>query len=135
MGRASVAPGWLRTDLGGPNAPGAVESVLPGAMVPVLANDGKSGQFIQAANYLTVLSAAMVASYFLIGMLATTLARRGIRTVHLLGGGLTMALLTLMPEAGARLPFDLGAVPAPQRVLQAPAPGADSSALVSMPWT
>ena len=50
----------------------------------------------QAANYLTVLSAAMVASYFLIGMLATTLARRGIRTVHLLGGGLTMALLTLL---------------------------------------
>ena len=38
----------------------------------------------------------MVASYFLIGMLATTLARRGIRTVHLLGGGLTMALLTLL---------------------------------------
>ncbi len=46
-------PGWLRTDLGGPNAPGAVESVLPGAMVPVLATDGKSGQFIQAANYLS----------------------------------------------------------------------------------
>jgi NAD(P)-dependent dehydrogenase (short-subunit alcohol dehydrogenase family) len=46
-------PGWLRTDLGGPNAPGAVGQVLPGAMVPVLATDGKSGQFLQAANYLT----------------------------------------------------------------------------------
>lgn len=45
-------PGWLRTDLGGPNAPGAVENVLPGALVPMLASDGKSGQFIQAANYL-----------------------------------------------------------------------------------
>ncbi|RZL35317.1 MAG: SDR family oxidoreductase, partial [Rubrivivax sp.] len=32
-------PGWLRTDLGGPNAPGAVESVLPGALVSVLATD------------------------------------------------------------------------------------------------
>ena len=25
-------PGWLRTDLGGPNAPNSVESVLPGAL-------------------------------------------------------------------------------------------------------
>lgn len=44
-------PGWLRTDLGGPNAPGAVESVIPGALVPVLANDGKSGQFLHAQDY------------------------------------------------------------------------------------
>ncbi|MBK8802819.1 MAG: SDR family oxidoreductase [Fibrobacteres bacterium] len=29
-------PGWLRTDLGGPNADNAPESVLPGAMVPVM---------------------------------------------------------------------------------------------------
>jgi 3-oxoacyl-[acyl-carrier protein] reductase len=45
-------PGWLRTDLGGPNAPGSVDQVLPGAMISVLATDGKSGQFLQAANYL-----------------------------------------------------------------------------------
>jgi NAD(P)-dependent dehydrogenase (short-subunit alcohol dehydrogenase family) len=44
-------PGWLRTDLGGPNAPNAVESVLPGAIVPVLANDGISGQFLHAQDY------------------------------------------------------------------------------------
>ena len=50
----------------------------------------------QAATYLSVMSAAMVASYFLIGALATTLTRHGIRTVHLLGGGLTLALLTLL---------------------------------------
>jgi len=43
-------PGWLRTDLGGPNAPGAVESVCPGALVPVLTNDGKSGQLIRAQD-------------------------------------------------------------------------------------
>lgn len=44
-------PGWLRTDLGGPNAPGAVESVLPGALVPVLATDGISGRWISAQDY------------------------------------------------------------------------------------
>lgn len=50
----------------------------------------------EAAVYLTVMNAAMVASYFLIGLLSTELARRGVRTVHLLGGGLTLALLTLL---------------------------------------
>ncbi|KQW45433.1 MULTISPECIES: SDR family NAD(P)-dependent oxidoreductase [unclassified Roseateles] len=44
-------PGWLRTDLGGPNAPGAVESVLPGALVPVLATDGVSGRWISAQDF------------------------------------------------------------------------------------
>lgn len=44
-------PGWLRTDLGGPKAPNAVESVLPGALVPVLAEDGVSGQFLHAQDY------------------------------------------------------------------------------------
>ncbi|HMU66981.1 MAG TPA: SDR family oxidoreductase, partial [Cellvibrionaceae bacterium] len=29
-----VDPGWLRTDLGGPNAEHAVETVLPGALMP-----------------------------------------------------------------------------------------------------
>ena len=29
-------PGWLRTDLGGPNAPNAVETCRPGVLVPVL---------------------------------------------------------------------------------------------------
>ena len=44
-------PGWLRTDLGGPNAPGAVESVLPGALVPVLATDGASGRWVSAQEF------------------------------------------------------------------------------------
>jgi len=44
-------PGWLRTDLGGPNAPGAVESVLPGALVPVLATDGASGRWVSAQDF------------------------------------------------------------------------------------
>jgi NAD(P)-dependent dehydrogenase (short-subunit alcohol dehydrogenase family) len=44
-------PGWLRTDLGGPQAPNAVESVLPGALVPVLLEDGTCGKFFGAQDY------------------------------------------------------------------------------------
>jgi 3-oxoacyl-[acyl-carrier protein] reductase len=44
-------PGWLRTDLGGPHAPDSVESVLPGALVPALIDDGTTGQLFQAQNY------------------------------------------------------------------------------------
>jgi len=45
-------PGWLRTDMGGPNAPNSVESVLPGALVPVLLDDGTTGQFFRAQDYV-----------------------------------------------------------------------------------
>jgi len=42
-------PGWLRTDLGGPNADNAPETVLPGAMVPVLLADASpQAQFFRA---------------------------------------------------------------------------------------
>ena len=44
-------PGWLRTDLGGPKAPNAVESVLPGALVPALIDDGTTGQLFHAQDY------------------------------------------------------------------------------------
>jgi 3-oxoacyl-[acyl-carrier protein] reductase len=44
-------PGWLRTDLGGDQAPNAVESVLPGAMVPVLIEDGTCGKWFGAQDY------------------------------------------------------------------------------------
>ena len=44
-------PGWLRTDLGGPRAPNAVETVLPGALVPVLLEDGTCGKFFCAQGY------------------------------------------------------------------------------------
>jgi NAD(P)-dependent dehydrogenase (short-subunit alcohol dehydrogenase family) len=46
-------PGWLRTDLGGPNAPGAVESVLPGALVPVLIEDEAQGALFRAQDHAT----------------------------------------------------------------------------------
>ena len=45
-------PGWLRTDLGGPNAPGSVESVLPGALVPALIDDGTTGKLFRAQDYV-----------------------------------------------------------------------------------
>jgi NAD(P)-dependent dehydrogenase (short-subunit alcohol dehydrogenase family) len=42
-------PGWLRTDLGGPQAPNDPTTVLPGALVPVLIPDGTpGGQFYRA---------------------------------------------------------------------------------------
>jgi NAD(P)-dependent dehydrogenase (short-subunit alcohol dehydrogenase family) len=44
-------PGWLRTDLGGPQAPNAVESVLPGALVPALIDDGTTGKLFHAQDY------------------------------------------------------------------------------------
>lgn len=44
-------PGWCRTDLGGPQAPNAVESVIPGITVGAFVNDRKSGRFIPAQAF------------------------------------------------------------------------------------
>ena len=44
-------PGWLRTDLGGPQAPNDPSSVLPGALVPALLDDGVSGRLFRAQDY------------------------------------------------------------------------------------
>lgn len=44
-------PGWLRTDLGGPKAPNAVESVLPGALVPALLDGEVHGMLFRAQDY------------------------------------------------------------------------------------
>lgn len=45
-------PGWLKTDLGGPNAMYEVATVLPGALVPVLLEDnGPTGQLFCAQDY------------------------------------------------------------------------------------
>lgn len=44
-------PGWCRTDLGGPNAPNSVESVVPGIVVGAFVNDKKSGRFFPAQAF------------------------------------------------------------------------------------
>ena len=44
-------PGWCRTDLGGPNAPNAPESTIPGILVGAFVDDGKSGRIFGAQDY------------------------------------------------------------------------------------
>ena len=46
----TLDPGWLRTDLGGANAPGDVTSVLPGALVPVF-TEKTHGKLFRAQDY------------------------------------------------------------------------------------
>jgi NAD(P)-dependent dehydrogenase (short-subunit alcohol dehydrogenase family) len=45
-------PGWLRTDLGGPHAPNAVESVMPGALMPALVDNDVQGLWFSAQEYV-----------------------------------------------------------------------------------
>ena len=44
-------PGWCRTDLGGPQAPNAPESSIPGVAVGAFVDGGKNGRFLNAANF------------------------------------------------------------------------------------
>lgn len=44
-------PGWCRTDLGGPHAPNAPESAIPGVVVGAFVNDGKSGRIFHAQRF------------------------------------------------------------------------------------
>ncbi len=44
-------PGWCRTDLGGPNAPNAPESALPGVLLGAFLDDGKSGRCFAAGAF------------------------------------------------------------------------------------
>ena len=44
-------PGWCRTDLGGPHAPNAPESAIPGIAVGAFVNDGKSGRYLGAQHF------------------------------------------------------------------------------------
>ncbi len=45
-------PGWCRTDLGGPNAPNAPDSVIPGIVVGAFIDDKKSGRNLGAQNFV-----------------------------------------------------------------------------------
>lgn len=44
-------PGWCRTDLGGPNAPNAPESTIPGILVGAFIDDKKSGRLFGAQDF------------------------------------------------------------------------------------
>ena len=44
-------PGWCRTDLGGPNAPNAPESAIPGVIVGAFVDDGISGRCFCAQDF------------------------------------------------------------------------------------
>ena len=44
-------PGWCRTDLGGPNAPNAPESAIPGIAVGAFVDDKKSGRIFGAQEF------------------------------------------------------------------------------------
>jgi len=44
-------PGWCRTDLGGPNAPNAPESAIPGVLIGIFINDKKSGRLFSAQDF------------------------------------------------------------------------------------
>ena len=44
-------PGWCRTDLGGPHAPNAVETVIPGIVVGAFVDDKKSGRYLNAPYF------------------------------------------------------------------------------------
>lgn len=44
-------PGWCRTDLGGPHAPNAPESAIPGIVVGAFVDDGKSGRNLGAQYF------------------------------------------------------------------------------------
>jgi short-subunit dehydrogenase len=44
-------PGWCRTDLGGPNAPNAPESVIPGIVIGVFVSDKKNGRHFGAQDF------------------------------------------------------------------------------------
>ncbi len=44
-------PGWCRTDLGGPQAPNAPESAIPGIVVGAFVDDKKSGRYLNAQYF------------------------------------------------------------------------------------
>lgn len=53
-------PGWCRTDLGGDQAPNAPESAIPGIVIGVFADDGKSGRNLGAQHFTGMMLEAAV---------------------------------------------------------------------------
>jgi short-subunit dehydrogenase len=55
-------PGWCRTDLGGPHAPNAPESAIPGIVVGAFVDDKKSGRYLNAP-YFTGMTLEQAVTY------------------------------------------------------------------------
>jgi 3-oxoacyl-[acyl-carrier protein] reductase len=53
-------PGWCRTDLGGPQAPNAPETSLPGVVVGAFLDDTKSGRLLNAGYFTNLTLEAAV---------------------------------------------------------------------------
>jgi len=49
---SSVTPGWVRTDMGGCNAPYTVESVIPGVLLGALLEEDINGRWLVAQDYV-----------------------------------------------------------------------------------
>jgi short-subunit dehydrogenase len=63
-----VCPGYVRSDMGGPNAPHCVESVIPGALLGALMDGDINGRWFIAQDYAGLsLSAAMARARFYYG--------------------------------------------------------------------
>lgn len=63
-----VCPGYVRSDMGGPNAPHCVESVIPGALLGALMDGDINGRWFIAQDYAGLsLSAAMARAKFYYG--------------------------------------------------------------------
>ncbi|TVZ37202.1 NAD(P)-dependent dehydrogenase (short-subunit alcohol dehydrogenase family) [Alteromonadaceae bacterium 2753L.S.0a.02] len=47
-----IDPGWIQTDLGGPDAWDVVESTIPGMLAPLIVDDnGPNGEYFRAQDY------------------------------------------------------------------------------------
>lgn len=48
---SAVDPGWIQTDLGGPNAPNTLDTVLPGMVLGAFAGGSVNGKILSAQDY------------------------------------------------------------------------------------
>jgi short-subunit dehydrogenase len=46
-----LCPGYVRSDMGGPDAPHPVESVIPGALLGALVDESGAGRWFMAQDY------------------------------------------------------------------------------------
>lgn len=64
---SQLDPGWLRTDMGGKDAPHDVDSVLPGALLGALINGDVNGRWFSAQDYRGLTLEGAILKAFFIG--------------------------------------------------------------------